>query len=120
LAVPDVSVHLAVIHERISSDVLYSLCTAYRKWPYYGMYSLSVHMLHLRDYSTKYSSDVAGGVPRVDFRVSEENTASVKMEAVYFSETLVSTYNSTWRYNPGDKYRHLPTGIGTSYSCQSI
>jgi hypothetical protein len=29
------------------------------------------------------------------------------MEAVYSPETLVSTYKSTWRYNPEDKYRHL-------------
>jgi hypothetical protein len=28
------------------------------------------------------------------------------MEAVYSSETLVSTYMFKWRYNPEDKHRH--------------
>jgi hypothetical protein len=31
----------------------------------------------------------------------------LKMEAVYSSETLVSTYNSVRRYNPEDRHRHL-------------
>jgi hypothetical protein len=30
----------------------------------------------------------------------------MKMEAVCFSETLVSTYMSTQRYNPEDRQRH--------------
>jgi hypothetical protein len=29
------------------------------------------------------------------------------MEAVYFSETLVSTYKSTRYYNPEDQHRHM-------------
>jgi hypothetical protein len=29
------------------------------------------------------------------------------MEAVYFSETLVSTYKSTRNYNPEDQHQHL-------------
>jgi hypothetical protein len=32
---------------------------------------------------------------------------ALKMEAAYFSETLVSTYWSTWRHNPEDQRRRL-------------
>jgi hypothetical protein len=32
---------------------------------------------------------------------------ALKMEAVCFSETLVSTYKSTRRYNPEEQHRHL-------------
>jgi hypothetical protein len=41
--------------------------------------------------------------------VSEEYTASIfsaEVEAVCSSETLVSTYKSTRRYNPEDNHRH--------------
>jgi hypothetical protein len=31
----------------------------------------------------------------------------LKMETVSFSETLVSTYFSTWRHNPEEQHRHL-------------
>jgi hypothetical protein len=31
----------------------------------------------------------------------------LKTEAVFFSETLVSTYKSTRRYNPKDQYQHI-------------
>jgi hypothetical protein len=31
----------------------------------------------------------------------------LKMEAVCSSETLVSTFKSTWHYNPEDQHRHL-------------
>jgi hypothetical protein len=32
------------------------------------------------------------------------NSSALKMEAVCPSETLVSIYKSTWRYNPEDKH----------------
>jgi hypothetical protein len=31
--------------------------------------------------------------------------SALKMETVCFSETLVSTYKSTWHYNPEDKHQ---------------
>jgi hypothetical protein len=53
--------------------------------------------------------------------VSEVLTASIirtalKMEAVCFSETLVSTYKSTQRYNPVDQQRQVITGFHCSTS----
>jgi hypothetical protein len=30
-----------------------------------------------------------------------------KMEAVYYPKMLLSTYKSTWHYNPEDQYQHL-------------
>jgi hypothetical protein len=46
---------------------------------------------------------------KVDTNVSEEYTASIfRTEAVCSSETLVSTYKSTRRWNPEDQHRHKP------------
>jgi hypothetical protein len=36
-----------------------------------------------------------------------ETSSELKVEAVGFSEALVSTYNSAWRYKPEDQHRHL-------------
>jgi hypothetical protein len=33
--------------------------------------------------------------------------AALKMEAVYFSKTLVSTWKSKLRYNPEEQHRHF-------------
>jgi hypothetical protein len=41
------------------------------------------------------------------------STSALKMEAVCYSETLVSSYKSTRPYNPEDQQRHL-TSVKTS------
>jgi hypothetical protein len=35
------------------------------------------------------------------------NAEALKMKTVWFSETLVSTYKSTWPDNPEEQYRHV-------------
>jgi hypothetical protein len=39
--------------------------------------------------------------------ISDATSSALKMETVFFPETLVSTYKSTWRHNPEDEHRRL-------------
>jgi hypothetical protein len=40
----------------------------------------------------------------------------LKIDAVYFSETLVYAYESTWRYNPEDRQQHHSFNFFTALS----
>jgi hypothetical protein len=46
----------------------------------------------------------------LDIRISEKHSVStLKMEAIYISETLVPTYKLTWHHNPEDYRQHQKT-----------
>jgi hypothetical protein len=47
------------------------------------------------------------------------NPSALKMETACFSETLVSTYKSTQRYNPEEQHRHI-TIISLNFNEYSV
>jgi hypothetical protein len=46
-------------------------------------------------------------------------TSALKMEKVYFSETLVSTYESTRRHNPEEQHHLITELFKTGWFCKT-
>jgi hypothetical protein len=75
----------------------------FMRTPYWPRQSLPLSSTMLG----QFSSSLLLLLTLYELPLPNTHTSAMKMETVCFSETLTSTYGSTWHHNPGEQHRNL-------------